>query len=378
MTYTLNLGRRVARFRALLIALFAISFAACDTADQLTSSTPTEEPTVPEAVEPTAAPADPADLTVEDTLGATDPNDPTGGVPIDDEDDEDLPEELDVEADDIGIEVVGSTDAAAAEGLSFSSRFRGGIPLGVTQTPKTLLGRHSGGLTNASPRVVLSYLEAARRTGTRVMLVFSGNERYYQNRNRSFNFNMWKARVARYRGINFSSYIKDGTIIGHRMIDEAHDRGNWGGAVVSRVQLEAMAKYSKTLWPGMATIVRSWPAYLRGYRYRYLDAAWAQYASRFGNVSGFLNKNVSDAKAAGLALVVGINQLHGVKAGRRKVPVSGSQLKSWGSTLLSNSYPCAFLNWMYNDRYMARADVKAAFTFLSGRARSRPTRSCGS
>jgi hypothetical protein len=82
------------------------------------------------------------------------------------------------------------------------------------------------------------------------------------------------------------------------------------------------------------------------------------------------------AKAAGLALVVGINQLHGVKAGRRKLPVSGSQLKSWGSALLSDSYPCAFLNWMYDDRYMARKDVKAAFSFLSGKARSKGNKSC--
>jgi hypothetical protein len=379
MTYTLNLGRRVARFRALLMALFAISFAACDTADQLTSSTPTEEATVPGAVEPTAAPADLADLTVEDTLGATDPNDPTGGQPIYDTDDDPVEEEDD-------FAFVPEADAAvgaAPEGMSFLRNYRGGIPFGVTQTPKSLYGRYSGALSNPNPKSLLSFLQAAQRSGTRVMLVFSGKQQNFQSRNRDFNFTMWKAMVNRYRGLNLTPYIKDGTIIGHRMIDEPHDPANWGGRLVSRVQLEAMAKYSKSLWPGMPTIVRSWPAYLRGYRYRYLDAGWAQYAQRFGSVSAFLSKNVRDSKSAGLALVVGLNQIAGVKSGGLRGFYSGkqaftaSQLKSLGSVLLNDSYPCAFLNWKYDARYMGRSDIRSALSYLAGKARTKRFKTCG-
>ncbi len=59
--------------------------------------------------------------------------------------------------------------------------YRGGIPLGVTQMPKTLYGRYSGALSAPSRDQILNYLEAARRSGTRVMLALVGNERYYKD-----------------------------------------------------------------------------------------------------------------------------------------------------------------------------------------------------
>jgi hypothetical protein len=167
------------------------------------------------------------------------------------------------------------------------------------------------------------------------------------------------------------------------MIDEPHDPRNWRGTTVSRQTLDAMAKYSKSLWPKMATIVRSWPAYLKGYRYSYLDGAWAQYATRFGSVSAFLNKNVAEAKSARLSLTVGLNQLAVTKTGGLRGYYSGfgsltaSQLKSYGAALLNDSYPCAFLNWRYQDRYMARSDIKAALAYLGGKARNKPFKTCG-
>jgi len=375
MTQT-DLSRRWARFRASLIALFAFSFAACDTADQLTNTTP-EEPSVPPAAEPATA-ADPADLTVEDTLGATDLSDPTGGQPIYNTEDDPI-EEDDTE---ITFDPATASATGAAEGLSLLSNYRGGIPLGVTQTPLSLYGKYTGALSNPSPRVIMSWLQAASRNGTRVMLVFVGNERNFQNADRSFNFTLWKGMVNRYKGLNLAPYIKDGTIIGHRMIDEPHDPANWGGTLVTRPQLEAMAKYSKSIWPSMPTIVRSWPRYLKGYSYRYLDGAWAQYAQRFGSVSSFLSSNVRDAQAAGLSLTVGVNQIAGVTSGGLKGYYDGkqaftaSQLKSVGLALLGSSYPCAFLNWKYDSDYMSRTDIKAALAALATKARSKPFKSC--
>ena len=374
MTHLLNLSRRLARFRAPLIALFAFSFAACDSADQLTNTTAEEG--APTAAEPAVA-TDAADLTVADTLGATDLSDPTGGQPIYNTEDDPI-EEDDTEM----TFAAGASAAGAAEGMSLLSGYRGGIPLGVTQMPRELYGRYTGGLSNPSPRVLMSWLQAASRSGTRVMLVFVGNERNFQNRNRSFNFTMWKAMVNRYRGLNLTPYINDGTIIGHRMIDEPHDPANWGGSLVSRPQLDAMAKYSKSIWPNMPTIVRSWPRYLKGYRYSYLDGAWAQYAQRFGSVSAFLGANVRDAKASGLSLTVGLNQIAGVTRGglggyyTGKQAFTASQLRSVGAALLSDSYPCAFLNWKYDARYMGRTDIKAALAYLASKARIKPFKSC--
>jgi hypothetical protein len=371
MRYTQHLSLKSARFRASLVAIAAISFAACDNADQLTSSTPADQqPEVPTA----ATPADPSALTVEDTLGATDLSDPTGGVAIYDDEDDPVEEVNDIPA---------VAENASAPGMSNLMNYRGGIPMGVTQMPTSLYGHYTGALSNPGPSALLHFLEAARRSGTRVMLVFAGNERYFKDGAGHFSLDKWKARVARYKNINFSSYISDGTIIGHRMIDEPHDPRNWRGTTVSRQTLDAMAKYSKSLWPKMATIVRSWPAYLKGYRYSYLDGAWAQYATRFGSVSAFLNKNVAEAKSARLSLTVGLNQLAGTKTGGLRGYYSGfgsltaSQLKSYGAALLNDSYPCAFLNWRYQDRYMARSDIKAALAYLGGKARNKPFKTCG-
>jgi hypothetical protein len=146
--------------------------------------------------------------------------------------------------------------------------------------------------------------------------------------------------------------------------------------------IDEMAKYSKQLWPGLPTVARAWPKFLKGYRYRYLDAAWAQYSARFGPVSGFMRNNVRDAKASGLALVIGMNQLAGGdRRGIRgfysgKYAMSAGQLRSWGSEMLADPYPCAFLSWAYNSRYMSRSDIKSAKAYLAGKARSKGAKSC--
>jgi hypothetical protein len=375
MNYTLHLNRRPARFRASLIALAAISFAACDSADQITSTTPADEqPVVPAAVDPSAA--DPTALTLEDTLGATDPTDPTGGQPIWNTEDDP------VEEDNGPFDFSAPSVLATAPGMSNLLNYRGGIPMGITQLPKTLYGRYTGALSNPGPDQLLNYLEAARRSGTRVMVVMVGNERYFKDGAGHFSFDKWRNLVSRYKRLNLNPYITDGTIMGHRLIDEPHDPANWNGTTVSRQTLDAMAKYSKSIWPGMATLVRSPPTYLKGYRYSYLDGAWAQYTLRFGSVSNYLNTNVNYAKSAGLSLVVGMNQLAATKNGGLRGYYSGwgsmtaTQLKTLGSAMLSSSYPCAFLNWKYDAGYMARSDIKAALSALATKARSKPFKSC--
>ena len=71
-----------------------------------------------------------------------------------------------------------------------------------------------------------------------------------------------------------------------------------------------MAKYSKDLWPNMATIVRVDPKYLSS-SHRYLDAAWAQYLWRRGNVDSYAREMVSEAQRKGVQLIVGLNILKG-------------------------------------------------------------------
>lgn len=390
MTHTFKLARRTARFRASMFGglVLALSLGACDSANRLTD-TSTDGLTDPTIAADSVAPLDSlaVEASLEDSLAREDSlalaADPSGGLPISDED-EGIVDEEEAEGE-ISVEVVEGPDpaATAANGLSLASAFRGGIPFGTFHLPKALYGKgFNGTLGNISPSYLRAYLEAARKTGTKVMVTFSGNERHFKNSNRSFSLTKWKQRVNRYRSINLSSYIKDGTLMGHYLIDEPHDPANWGGRTVPRSSLDEMAKYSKQLWPGLPTIVRSWPKFLKGYNYRYLDAAWAQYSARFGSVSTFMKNNVRDSKASGLALVIGMNQLAGGNSsGLRgyysgRYAMSASQLRSWGSAMLADSYPCAFLSWAYNSKYLSRSDIKSAKTYLAGKARSKSSKSC--
>lgn len=274
--------------------------------------------------------------------------------------------------------------AAAPMAVSLaSSSFRGGIPFGVFHLPKEQYGTtFNGSLGNIYPAYLLDYLETARRTGTKVMLSLPSSDQNYLNSNGTFSITKWKQMVDRFRGVNFSSYIKDGTIIGHYILDEPHDPANWAGKYIAPATVDELAKYSKQIWPDMPTIVRSWPKYLKGYKYKYLDAAWAQYSDRFGSPTEFIRSNVSDAKASGLALVVGLNQLAGgSKQGLSgfysgKYAMAAGELESWGNTLLADSYPCAFISWKYDSKYMGRSDIKSAMSRLAQKARSRPAKSC--
>ncbi|HEV7365585.1 MAG TPA: hypothetical protein VGN76_07035 [Gemmatimonadales bacterium] len=386
MTHTFKLARRTARLRTpFLLTLAALAFGACNS-DRLSPGDPNTVTDAPiSAADPALADSAAAEARLADSLAAQDAlADPSGGQPIADEDDG----VGDVEDTDVQVEVVedpAALSASSAEGLSMSA-YRGGIPFGVFHLPTSLYGRgFSGSLANTSSatRALVPLLAAARRSGVKVVISLVGADHYYKNGNGTFSLAKWKSRVSKYRGVNISSYIKDGTIIGHYILDEPHDPSNWAGHTISRATVDEMARYSKSIWPSMPTIVRGWPAYLKGYHYRYLDAAWAQYSARFGNVSTWLQKNVRDAQSSHLALVVGLNQLAGGGKGglpgfyrRGFYAMSGKQMRAWGATILGNSYPCAFLSWAYNSKYMNRSDIKSARAYLAGKAGSKANKSC--
>jgi hypothetical protein len=258
-----------------------------------------------------------------------------------------------------------------------------GLPFGPSHLPTALLGLTSATLRTANPLTIMEDLAAARRVGARVVLGLAGNERRYRDAKGHFSFALWKARVDRFRGLNFSPYIKDGTIVGHYILDEPHDRTNWGGTLVTRAEVDQLARYSKQLWPNMPTLVRGWPAYLKGYQYKYLDAAWAQYSERFGPLNDFIRANVRDAKSTGLALVVGLNLLGGGGKAQgiqgyshSRYAMNAWQVRSWGTALLAEPYVCAFIGWKYDERYFGRADIKSAIAGLGDKARQHLSRAC--
>jgi hypothetical protein len=257
-----------------------------------------------------------------------------------------------------------------------------GIPFGPFHLPPSLYGpKFTGAYLAAVPSTLLANLEAARWANARVLLNFTGHNKWFRD-SHGFNLEQWKARVDHFRGLDLSSYIADGTIIGHFIMDEPSDSRDWNGTVVSLEDIDEMARYSKEIWPSMTTIIRAWPAYLEGYHYQYLDAAWAQYnGRRFPDMDAFIAENVEGAKAAGLALVAGLNVLAGGLDGplgfyRDRHAMSASELRTWGRALMSEPYICAVINWRYNAQYFALPEIQSAFEDLNQKAQTHPKKSC--
>jgi hypothetical protein len=254
-----------------------------------------------------------------------------------------------------------------------SASFAGGIPIGNFNQPITAYGAtFNGAHENSGPESLVRDLAQIKAQGGKVVLALSGSPKYYLE-NRRFSMSKWKARLDRYRNVNFASYINDGTVIGHYMIDEPNDPANWGGQSVSPSALEEMGKYSKQLWPNLATIVRVDPKYLSS-GHRYVDAAWAQYLHRRGDVGNYARTMVAEAQEKGVQLIVGLNVLKG--GNPNGTPMSASEVEQFGNALLATTYPCAFINWKYTSSYMASSSIKSAMGNLRRKAENRPTKSC--
>jgi hypothetical protein len=324
MTYGFNLSRRIARFRGPVLAALLVALGGCDNTDAFNPESST-----------------PADVAADaPTIGEE------------------------------GVEVL---SVPAEETELASASYAGGIPIGHFAQPNSAFGSlFNGALQNNGPLLIMKDLAAVKARGGKVVLMFAGNERYYKQ-DGHFSLTKWKARVDRFKGINFASYIRDGTIIGHYLIDEPNDPANWRGRPVPPSVLEEMARYSKQRWPNMATIVRVEPDYL-GSNHRYLDAAWAQYLSRKGSASDFIRRNVAHAQKRGLGLVVGLNLLKGGKPNGTKM--TANEVESWGSALLSSSYPCAFISWQYNSTYLSGSGIRSAMAALRRKAENRRFKSC--
>ncbi len=277
---------------------------------------------------------------------------------------------------DQGPSLDGSISPVEAQPVA-SASYAGGIPFGNFAQPTSAFGSvYNGAHRNLHANHLLQELSAIRARGGKVALKLSGGDRYYKDAAGNFSLSKWKARVDLSKNVNLASYINDGTIIGHYLIDEPQDAANWNGRPISPAIVEEMAKHSKDRWPGMATIVRSSPDYLDSYNgnYRYLDAAWAQYAAhRWPNAQAFLEENVNKARNKGLALVVGLNT---IKGSPNKGSMSASQVKAYGSALLSSTYPCAFLSWQYRSGYNTSGSIKEAMSYLRNKAENRSTKSC--
>jgi hypothetical protein len=244
----------------------------------------------------------------------------------------------------------------------------------MSAQPLTEFGsRFNGAKLTIGANHLMSELPVIRSRGGKVVIMFAGNPRHYTDGNGHFSLTKWKARIDLFKSIDFASYVSDGTISGHFLLDEPNDPNNWNGQPVPPSMVEEMAKYSKQLWPGMPTIIRAHPDYLN-FNHKYLDAAWAAYLWRRGNVNDYLKKSVADAQARGLALVVGMNVMKGGNPNGTRM--TASEVESWGSAMLSSTYSCAFLMYEYNSDFLSSAGMGSAMDALRRKAENRSSRTC--
>jgi hypothetical protein len=272
----------------------------------------------------------------------------------------------------------GSTAAAVAyNGIVFSS---------AQLTPSQLNTVHTGMVYTPTPSNILSFLSQVRSKNGRVLIKLGGGEKNYRNADGTFSLTKWKAGVDRFRNIDFSSYVADGTIVGHYLVDEPHFGGRWGDKVIPQATIEAAAKHSKLRWPNLPTLVNAPANWLAEapVTYVHLDAAWAMYRSRTSSSPAtWIASQARKAKSKGLGLVAGMNVLDGgngssnIRGTQPKTwAMSATELRSYGSALLAESYVCAFSMWRYSGTYYNRADVKSAMSDLSAKARNHTKTPC--
>jgi len=248
---------------------------------------------------------------------------------------------------------------------------------------------YNGSKYGVEPAWIINELNTARAKGGRMILeLASGADERIQNGDGTFSYTKWKALVDGYRKFNLNSYITDGTLMGHFLIDEPQNARKWGGKPIPHATVEAMAKYSKSIWPSLPTFARVAPIWLSqtSISYVYLDAGWAQYLAPFGNPTTWITSQIAAAKKKGLGLALGLNVLDGGNgsSGIRgtlsgKWKMSPTEIRTYGMALLNQPYACGFFSWSHVEggaTYFARTDIKSAMTSLSKLAAAHIKTSC--
>jgi hypothetical protein len=292
-----------------------------------------------------------------------------------------------------------SSETEAADGLSgdpiaidepaFSvAANRKGTQFGLWQLSWSQLNDQWTSLKkNTSPSDVRQNLENAQNKGARVFIHLAGDPKYYKTSSGKFDLTKFKERLNKFKGVNIGSYISDGTFAGHILFDEPNDPSNWGGSPMPYSQIEAAAKYSKQLWPGLPTLVRARPTWLAktSMTYTYLDGGWFQYVSRWGSVTSVRDAEVAAAKKKGLKVVMGLNVINGgngssgmrgTKSGQYKM--SASELLKYGKALIGSSTSCGFLMWRYDSDYLSKGSIRDAMKQLRYIAGNTSTTTCRS
>ena len=260
----------------------------------------------------------------------------------------------------LGTEPASDTDTASITGAAVDE-----VLFGPWVQPDDVVSRGVFGRFNAAlvqwvrPDNVLSVIEDARRTGTRIIfqLGTQGDWGYDINtRTSTFTVAKWEATVDRFgknARINreISDAIADGTIRGIYLIDEPqHPRWSPSGSGhthISNADLDYMAGHVKSYWPGVRTSVRSSARTLfqngrDQIQWRHLDEVfvmiqyrmWSQHGQE-RTIEEFMEREMRDAQTQGLDVIGGVQMLIGAPTSNREFWPAGSGMQPVGQLKVS-------------------------------------------
>jgi hypothetical protein len=198
-------------------------------------------------------------------------------------------------------------------------------------------------------------LPMARAAHMKVTLRMTGGPMQYTDADGSFDLDAWKAKLALWEGSGVQSYIDDGTLVGHMVLD---DIANFDGQDPTAADLDEMARYSKEILPGLMTFVRErateMPVPTAG-TYTWLDACVNQYKAADGDVTKWASAQAARSAALGLGVINGLNIANGGDGSSGqpgwetgKWAMSGAEITSYGSVLAVVPTCGMFLNWEYD------------------------------
>lgn len=215
----------------------------------------------------------------------------------------------------------------------------------------------SGSGTNYT---INTFLPAVKAAGMNVTLRLSGSQDEYTTEG-SFDLEKWKTSVSRWEDTNLQSYVDDGTLVGHMLLD---DIDTYSVTDATAADLEEMARYSKEILPGLMTYVRQkcnrmpTPSVNAG-QYIYVDNCVNQYTNYQGYSDGPIADYVIAQKAAadslGLGVINGLNIANGGdgSSGQTgwssgKYAMSAEEITEYGEPLLAMPDVQMFLMWEYD------------------------------
>jgi hypothetical protein len=249
------------------------------------------------------------------------------------------------------------------------------LPFGLAQAPLAEYStRWTGAMHVADPSDLVARLDRAQTNHMKLVVKLASTR--LKNADGTFSLTKWKAQVDRYRTLSLGQYITSHAFYLHDLVDQPNCASCWGGQAISWATLEAMAQYSKSIWPALPTTARVAPSKLAAasFRWTYLDAGWAEYSTRLGDLKTYLAGQAAQAKLEGLGLVAGLNLVDG--SGYQTAPMTASQIKTFGTILAGSPSVCAIVGRSYDATYLSQTGIRDALDAVTAVAKSRSAASC--